>query len=224
MPSVIITGANRGLGLEFARQYAAAGWRVVAACRRPAEARELARVNVERVALDVADLASVEAIGDKLAGQPIDVLINNAGVYGDGQTFGAIDAKAWDHVLRVNAIAPIKMAESLLPHILAGERKTMVFITSLMGSIGDNRSGGSILYRTSKAALNAAVKCLSFDLQPKGIRTVLLSPGWVKTDMGGPGAAIDPSTSVGGMRRVIDGLGPETHGTFLDYTGASLPW
>ena len=176
-PSVLITGASRGLGLEFARQYAAAGWSVVAACRRPSDVPQLDRYPVELIGLDVADPASVTELAAHLRGRPLDLLVNNAGVYGERQDFGAIDAEEWQRVLRINVIGPIKMAEAFLPHLLAGNRKTIAFVTSRMGSIADNGSGGSYIYRSSKAALNAAVKSLSIDLKGQGITALLLHPG-----------------------------------------------
>ncbi len=222
MPSILITGASRGLGLEFARQYAADGWRVTAACRTPSQAADLSRLGVEVVGMDVGDLGDIAAAAEKLRGRAFDVLLNNAGTYGERQAFGAIDAEEWSRVFRINAIAPLKVAEAFLPHLLAGERKVMAFMTSRMGSIADNGSGGAYLYRSSKAALNAAVKSLAID-RPE-LTAVLLHPGWVRTDMGGAGAPLQPSESVAGLRRVIAGLRPEQSGRFFDYSGAPLPW
>jgi NAD(P)-dependent dehydrogenase (short-subunit alcohol dehydrogenase family) len=224
MPTIMITGANRGLGLEFARQYSQAGWEVVAACRNPGKAKDLSALKVETMALDVGDMAAIAAAARHLRGRPIDILLNNAGVYGDEQAFGKIDAEDWAKVLRVNAIAPIKLAEALLPNLLAGQRKLMVFITSIMGSIADNSGGGSYLYRSSKAALNAAVKSLSIDLSRQGVTALLLHPGWVKTDMGGAGAPVQIPDSIAGMRRVIDGVKPGEALRYLDYQGHALPW
>lgn len=224
MSTVLITGANRGLGLEFVRQYAAAGWTVLAACRRPAEFPRPPAGAIEVLGLDVADFAGVAALAEHLRGRPLDVLLNNAGLYGEHQEFGNIDPGDWERVLRTNAIAPLKVAEAFLPHVLAGRNKTMAFMTSRMGSIADNEAGGAYIYRSSKAALNAAVKSLSIDLRPRGVTAILLHPGWVKTDMGGPGAAIEPPESVAGLRRVIAGAGPQQSGGFFDYTGASVPW
>lgn len=224
MPSVFITGANRGLGLEFARQYAADGWHVMAACRHPARAASLTALGVEVVGLDVSDYVAIAAVADTLKGRAFDVLLNNAGAYGERQAFGAIDPAEWERVLRINAIAPIKIAEAFLPHVLAGGKKVMAFLTSRMGSIADNSSGNSYIYRSSKAALNAAVKSLSVDLQPRGVTAVVLHPGWVKTDMGGQGAPLEPADSVRGMRQVIDRLRPQESGSFIDYTGTPVPW
>lgn len=226
MPSVFITGANRGLGLEFARQYAADGWQVVATCRHPERAEALAALRVEMHRLDVADGGAAAGLAQgALRNRRFDVLLNNAGVYGDGpQAFGSLDPVEWERVLRVNVIAPLKVAEAFLPHVLAGQRKLMAFVSSRMGSIGDNSGGGAYLYRSSKAALNAAVKSLSIDLAPQGITAVLLHPGWVLTDMGGPAATMLPAASIAGMRQVIEGTRPADSGSFHDYTGAVMPW
>jgi NAD(P)-dependent dehydrogenase (short-subunit alcohol dehydrogenase family) len=224
MPSILITGAGRGLGLEFARQYAAAGWSVVAGARNPGQASDLADLNVETVALDLADSESIRQAAEKLKGRSFDVLLNNAGVYGESQQFGHISADEWERVMLVNAIAPLKMAEAFLPHLLAGQKKLMVFLTSKMGSIADNTSGGAYIYRSSKAALNAAVKSLSIDLGPRGVTTLLLHPGWVRTAMGGPNAMIEAEESIAGMRRQIDAVEPGQALKFLDYAGTPLPW
>jgi len=224
MPSVFVTGASRGLGLEFVRQYQAAGWNVTAACRDPANAPALAELGVETVTLDLSDRASILRAAESLAGRSFDVLLSNAGIYGEGQQFGHLSEDEWERVFYVNAIAPLKLAEAFLPHIVAGQRKLMVFLTSRMGSIADNSSGGSYIYRSSKAALNAAVKSLSIDLAPRGVTTLLLHPGWVKTDMGGPNATLTPAHSIDGMRRLIDAAEPGQRLKFLDYTGQDLPW
>lgn len=227
MPTVLVTGANRGLGYEFCRQYAAEGWVVLACCRHPEKARALANIaNVQALALDVGDFAGIDHLAHELKEHAIDVLINNAGIYGDTSVhgFGQLDYAAWARSLLVNAQAPVKMAEAFLPHLQRGKLKRLVSITSQMGSIADNGSGGSILYRTSKAALNAAMKSLSIDLKPLGINVLILHPGWVKTDMGGPNALIDAEKSVAGMRRVIAEATFQQSGCFLKYDGSSLPW
>ncbi|SMF94037.1 NAD(P)-dependent dehydrogenase, short-chain alcohol dehydrogenase family [Methylomagnum ishizawai] len=231
MTTVLITGANRGLGLEFCRQYAESGWRVLAGCREPETAgalRGLAdsypQLSLHR--LDLGQFGQIDALAQELADQPIDVLLSNAGVYGDSaQTgFGKLDYAAWRRVLDINLLAPVKLAEAFQPQLGLGSRKLIVALTSLMGSIADNTSGGSILYRSSKAALNAAMKSLSLELRPQGVGVLLLHPGWVKTDMGGPDAPTLPEASVAGMRRVIESYGPGDSGRFLDFQGRPLPW
>lgn len=231
MPVILITGASRGLGLEFARQYAQAGWKVLACCRHPdsaAELRELATrhpaVSLHR--LDVGRFEDIDALARELADQSIDVLLNNAGVYGDSEhnRFGALDYGLWSEVLRIDTLAPVKLAEAFLPQVARSERRLIVAVTSLMGSIADNTSGGSILYRSAKAALNAAMKSLSIDLRDNGVGVLLLHPGWVKTDMGGPNAPTLPAESIAGMRRVIEDYRPADTGRFLNFRGEELPW
>jgi len=224
MPSILITGANRGLGLEFARQYAAAGWSVTAACRDPSRAADLAALSVETVELDLGDPASIRRAADRLAGRSFDILLNNAGIYGEGQQFGRLSEAEWERVMLINAIAPLKLTEAFLPHLLAGQKKLLVFMTSKMGSIADNSSGGAYIYRSTKAALNAAVKSLSIDLAPRGVTTLLLHPGWVQTDMGGPNALITAEQSITGLRRQIEAVEPGQPLKFVDYAGEVLPW
>ncbi|MFN4284177.1 MAG: SDR family oxidoreductase [Alphaproteobacteria bacterium] len=226
MPTVLVTGANRGLGLEFARQYAADGWRVVATCRDPASASDLKAVaGVEIHALDVRDIAAGRALAETLAGTPVDLLLNNAGVYGPrGQALGNLDAEDWIEVLRVNTVAPLKLAEAFLPHLKAGRGKQAAFVTSLMGSIADNGSGRFYAYRSSKAALNMAVKSFALDTAADGLTAILLHPGWVQTDMGGPDAPVTPKESVSGMRKVLAGATRKDSGDFFGYDGRRLPW
>lgn len=231
MYSVLVTGANRGLGLEFCRQYAEAGWRVVATCRRPENAQALQdlakhHTNLEIHALDVADHAGIDRLAGALQGQAIDVLLNNAGIYGDNERndFGQIDYGLWEQVLRVNTLGPVKMAEAFLPHVQRSQRKLIVAVTSLMGSMADNSSGHSLMYRSGKAALNAAVRSLALDLRPRGIGLLLVHPGWVKTDMGGGAAPLLPETSVRGMRQLVDRFDLERSGDFVNYLGKPMPW
>ncbi|MBF0561262.1 MAG: SDR family oxidoreductase [Alphaproteobacteria bacterium] len=227
MSSVLITGANRGIGLEFARQYAAAGWRVIATCRDPDHARSLVALGVEVRELDVTNTKAIQALASSLAGVSIDLLINNAGVYGNEggeQVFGHLDAESWIRVFQINTIAAVKMAEAFLPHLLTSRRPVIANLSSKMGSIDDNTSGGVYLYRSSKAALNAVSKSLAIDLGHRGILVVVLHPGWVKTDMGGPQALISAEVSVQGMRDVIARLTPADSGRFLSNKGDQVPW
>lgn len=220
MPTVLITGASRGIGREFARRYAADGWRVVATCREPS-ASDLGGAVYP---LDVEDPASVAALRAELEGEPIDLLINNAGVFGPrGVTVGSIDFEAWDAVLRTNVLGAIRVAEAFAPNVAASQRRTMAFLSSRMGSIADS-GGGEYIYRSSKAALNMAVRSLSVDLSGKGVICLLFHPGWVRTDMGGPSAAIDAAASVAGMRAVIDRATTADTGRFFSYDGTDLPW
>jgi len=227
MATVLITGANRGLGLEFCKQYADEGWDVLACCRNPETADKLADIPQVRVLpLDVSDFAQIDKLAAQLQDTAIDVLINNAGIYGDSprRSFGQLDYAAWTQTLTINTQAPVKMAEAFLPNLQQGDKKMLVSISSQMGSIADNGSGGSIVYRTSKAALNAAMKSIAIDLAEQGIGVLVLHPGWVKTDMGGPNALIDAQKSVAGMRQVIARFTLDQSGGFLKYDGSSLPW
>lgn len=231
MQTILITGANRGLGLEFCRQYAMAGWRVLATCRQPDEASALCALaqeheNVTLHALDVADFSQIDALSRTLSGLAIDVLINNAGIYSDtgNNGFGRLDYQAWLQSLTVNSIAPVKLIEAFLPQLMRGHTKLAVSVSSLMGSMADNTSGGSLFYRSSKAALNAAIRTLSIDLKPKEIGMLILHPGWVRTDMGGPNGLIDVEQSVTGMRQRIEAFTMAQTGAFLKYDGSAMPW
>jgi NAD(P)-dependent dehydrogenase (short-subunit alcohol dehydrogenase family) len=231
MPSVLITGTNRGLGLEFARQYLADGWEVYATCRHRASAYELRRLaensddKLRILAMDVTDPASIHAAATELDGQAIDLLLNNAGIIGPrGQTIGNIDYKAWAEVLAVNTMGPMRVSEAFVEHVARSDRKLIVILTSGMGSIADNTSGGSIVYRSSKAAVNMVMRSLAIDLAPRGITCVVVNPGWVRTDMGGPNATLEPSESIRALRRLIATLGPEQSGKFFNHTAREYPW
>lgn len=231
MATVLITGANRGLGLEFCRQYAADGWQVIACCRNPDDAFDLNNLashhaTVQLEALDVAALEQIDALSRKLADVSIDVLINNAGIYADNKDngFGRLDYQAWARSLLVNTEAPVKMAEAFLPQIQRSDKKLIVNISSLMGSIADNDSGGSIFYRSSKAALNAAMKSLAIELQPQSVGVLILHPGWVRTDMGGPNGLIDAEQSVAGMREILEKFSLDQSGSFVKYDETPMPW
>mgnify|MGYP003627875748 CR=1 FL=1 len=219
MPTVLITGAGRGLGKGFADHYAAAGWRVISTARNP---EGLAG---EAYPLEVTSAESVAALADSLAGEPIDLLINNAGITGPrGTGVSNLEYEAWSEVLAVNAIAPIRISAALAKNVALSDRKLMVFISSMMGSITQTHSSDSIFYRSSKACLNQAVNVMSHDLKSQGIACVLFHPGWVRTDMGGAGAAIDVNTSIRGMTNVIDRLGFDDNGRFINYDGFDIPW
>ena len=231
MKTVLVTGANRGLGLEFCRQYAESGWKVLACCREPDRADALKKLaeshpEIALHRLDVSRFDEVDTLAQALAGQPIDFLIHNAGIYGDSERtpFGALDYTAWMKAMEINALAPVKLTEALLPQLELGSGKLVAALTTLMGSLADNRTGGSILYRSSKAALNMAMKTLSVDLRRRGIGVLLLHPGWVRTDMGGPNAITLPKESIAGMIKVMEAYQPGDSGKFLDFRGKELPW
>jgi NAD(P)-dependent dehydrogenase (short-subunit alcohol dehydrogenase family) len=221
MATVLITGANRGLGLEFARQYAADGWTVIGTARDAAGAGELASTSARVEQLDTADLEAVAGFGARIAGD-IDLLIANAATDQPKTSDTAADGRAWADMLTVNSIAPFLLAQSVASRMGAGGK--LVAISSQMGSIGDNRSSGYIPYRTSKAALNAAWHSLAIDVRPQGLIAAVVHPGWVKTRMGGPNALISPERSVTSLRGVIEGLTAEQSGGFFDYDGTPLGW
>jgi NAD(P)-dependent dehydrogenase (short-subunit alcohol dehydrogenase family) len=231
MPSVLITGANRGLGFEFARQYAAEGWGVYAASRSPAAAaqlRDLAQQAPDRltvVAIDVTDAESIRTAARQLRDTAIDVLINNAGISGvGGQVTGKVDYESWARVLDVNMMGPLRVTEAFVDQLARSERRLVVTITSGMGSLSDNTSGGSIAYRSSKAGVNMVMRSAALDLAPRGISCVVVNPGWVKTDMGGPGARLTAQQSVAALRRLIETFGPAHSGKFYNYDGREYPW
>ena len=231
MPSALITGANRGIGLEFAKQYLADGWRVYATCRDPNSASELRQLadksgdKLRILALNVTDPASVKAAAAELDGQAIDLLLNNAGVGGvRGQTIGNIDYEAWAKVLDANTMGPMRVSEAFVDHVARSKRKLIVTLTSGMGSIADNTSGGSVPYRSSKAAVNMVMRSLAIDLAPRGITCVVVNPGWVRTDMGGPHATQTTTESVTMLRRLIEILGPAQSGKFFNYNGREYAW
>ena len=231
MPTVVITGANRGLGLEFAAQYAADGWRTMACCRQPERAPELAQLaqrshgRLTIHPLEVTNPEHVNAFRESLGASGIDVLINNAGMYGQkGVSLGNSDADIWKHTFHTNVIAPFQIMEKLMDNLVAGEQRIVANVTSKMGSIGDNSSGGSYIYRSSKSALNSAMRAAALDLAGDGFKIVLLHPGGVKTDMGGDQALIDSETSVGRMRGIIAGLTADDNGRFIDQDGSTIPW
>ena len=227
MPTVFITGASRGLGLEFARQYCTDDWRVIATCRDPAKAETLSAIGggLRIAALDVDDGASIASLAEKLKGESIDVLINNAGIFGPKDlTRDNVDYDAWGRVFRTNVMGPLAVSSALLSNVENSEGKSIATVTSRMGSIGDTTGGEEYIYRSSKAAVNMVMTCLANELAGDGVKVVLLHPGWVKTDMGGPDAAIDAKESVTGMRTVIAGLKESDSGGFLNYDGTEIPW
>jgi len=230
MATILITGANRGIGLELTRQCLARGDRVIATCRNIEAADALKQLSgshdeLEVRQLDVASLESMQEFVQQLADTPIDIFINNAGVYGPrNANFGEIDAQIWASVLQVNSIAPLLLSQLLMPNLRLGKDKKMLYLTSKMGSIGDNSGGGSYIYRSSKTALNSVVKSLAIDLAAEGFSAAVLHPGWVLTDMGGPNALIDTQTSVTGMLKVVDDLDPQSSGSFFNYDGSIITW
>ncbi len=240
MPTVLITGANRGIGLEFVRQYAVEGWQVIATCRVPPRADALNKLAqksefIQIETLDVSDGSSIATLAQKLRDTAIDILINNAGILSgvaespyvgfddESQILGTINSEAWQKVLHINTVAPLMVTQAFLSHVRRGKNRKIIMISSEAGSIERGHSG-LIAYRSSKAALNSAMRNIAFTLQPEKIMVAGLHPGWAQTDMGGRQAAVTIAESVHGLRKVIDGLTIEQTGCFLDYTGRTIAW
>ncbi|WP_341703686.1 SDR family oxidoreductase [Ferrovibrio sp.] len=226
MPTLLISGANRGIGLELTARYLADGWDVIACCRDPQAATALAGLkgSLAIAPLEVTDDAAIDALATKYRDRAIDLLINNAGIYGNRDGARAIsDFDGFRRVLAVNVVAPMKMALALLPSLQKAKTAKIATISSRMGSIAE-APGGSYVYRTSKAAVNAAMRNLAMDLKADAIACFTLHPGWVKTDMGGPSAAIDVATSGAGLKKVIDGATMKDTGKFFNYDGSEIPW
>jgi NAD(P)-dependent dehydrogenase (short-subunit alcohol dehydrogenase family) len=223
MATVLVTGCDTGLGVEFARQYAADGHRVIATCLDPARATETSAIkgNIEVVKLDVTDHTAIEALAQRMAGEPLDILLNNAGIGNPHPPFGKTDYVLWRRMLETNLIGPMKMAESFVEHIARSELKMMAFVSSRMGSIALNNSGASYGYRSSKSGLNMIVKTLAIDLAPRRICVIALHPGWAATE---PGGRVPVAESVAGMRGVIRRAGPHHTGSYVTYHDQPLPW
>ncbi|MGL6161428.1 SDR family oxidoreductase [Microbulbifer sp.] len=228
--TILITGCNRGLGLELSRQFVADGWRVLATCRDPDSAGALKALReqyplLEVFPLDVTDSRQMAELGRELRGRPIDILVSNAGYYGPkGVTFGHVDLDEWRKVLEINTLAPYRLAETFCDNVAASGRRVIAVISSKVGSIADNGSGGGYLYRSSKTAVNQVVKSLSVDLRERGISVLALHPGWVQTDMGGPNALISAKESVAGLKKILLDTGLENSGRFINYDGSDIPW
>ena len=222
--TVLITGANRGIGLELARQYTAAGWRVIGTARKPDAADELRGIAATVVQLDVTDPLSVERMAQELADAPIDLLINNAGIQPLMWTLEEVDFDDFERALAVNTVGPVRVTRALLPHLRAGTLRRIVNVTTNLSSIAENTEGGFYGYRESKAALNMFTKSLAADLGEEGFICIVLHPGWVKTDLGGPQAPLEVVDSVRGMIRVIGALSPTDNGTFRTWAGERMAW
>jgi NAD(P)-dependent dehydrogenase (short-subunit alcohol dehydrogenase family) len=238
MPTALITGSNRGIGFEFARQLAELGWQVIATCRNPAAAEKLAalaaqyRLRVQILPLDVADHASIKATAAKLYGAPIDLLICNAGIAGpkpplvsgkEGERIQDYDDVTWFEVLRTNLLGPVRIAGYLADNVADSERKLIAFISTRMANIEENVGGGFYMYRASKAALNTAIKNLSLELGKRGVTCIALHPGWVRTDFA-PSGPLEPAASVEGMLQVMLAAGPADNGRFIAHSGERLAW
>jgi NAD(P)-dependent dehydrogenase (short-subunit alcohol dehydrogenase family) len=237
MPTILITGANRGLGLEFTRQYTADGWKVIACCRNPDEANELAELSqqhrdviVEK--LDVNDFEAIDELAKNYAGQPIDVLLNNAGIIGpipiaeniEREHFGSMEYDVWSDVLRTNTFAPLKMAEAFLEHVAASEQKKIVNISSTVGSIAEMTIPG-VAYASSKSALNRAMTIVASQVKDRGVIVAMFCPGYVKTRMDAFGyAMVEIPDSIAALMPMIDGLTIEQTGSFTGHDGRTIGW
>ena len=220
----LVTGANRGIGLELARCMVARGDVVIGTARHPSEATALAHLGVTVVPLDVSDPASIDALGAAMAGRPVDLLVNNAGVSSESKTLASCTATELARILAVNATGPVLVARALMPSLEASSRRAIVNVSSQLGSIRNNSGGSSYGYRASKAALNMLTTCMANELRPKGFTCVTMHPGWVRTRMGGDQAPLLAPDAAARILATIDGLGPPDSGTFIDLDGKPLPW
>ncbi|PCI08405.1 MAG: short-chain dehydrogenase [Gammaproteobacteria bacterium] len=229
--NILITGANRGIGLAMTRYAMEQGWRVFACCRTPHNAENLfniAKLSGGQISVHIADmqeLSTLQALSYELRNDAIDMLINNAGIYGSSKnTFGSVDVDSWLQAFMVNSIAPLKMVEVFSEQLQMGKRKLVACMSSKMGSMADNGYGNSYIYRSSKAALNAVVKSLSIDLKEQGVISVALHPGWVKTEMGGPNAEISTRECAEQLFSHLSKLTIKDSGRFIDIDGSDIPW
>ena len=225
MSNILIIGANRGLGLEFAKQYSELGHHVFATTRDKSKSDQLvATANTTVLELDLNEDKSIDRFIDEMSSIKIDILIHNSGIFRDEQLSEDLEIDAWMNEIRINAITPIILARKLKQNVLEGKDKKIIFISSQMGSIDDNYSGRFYFYRSSKSALNSAAKSLAIDWKDKNISVLMLHPGWVKTDMGGESAKLEIPDSIQRMIQVISDLNLETSGSFVNYEGNKLEW
>lgn len=231
MPTLFITGANRGLGLELCKEYIKLGWQVHATCRDPSSALELkaiqsAHKNLLTIhTLNVSNDLQIAELKKELENIPFDILFNNAGVYAaKSGEFGQTDRDTWLDSFNINVISPLKIMEAFIDNVLASDRKIMANMSSKMGSISDNTSGGSYAYRSTKTALNTVVVSASQDLKDKGITVLALHPGWVRTDMGGPNGELSVAESAAGLLKNINNATIEDTGKFFDIDGSLIAW
>ena len=230
MTHILITGANRGLGLGFVKKYIEKNVHLMCTTRDISGSKELLAYkekypdNMEIFELDLLKDNAALTLANFIKDRPIDILISNAGVGSSNQHFQAVSSNRWLEVLKVNLIAPLIITQAVIENVKKSSVKKICFLSSQLGSIEDNKSGGMYIYRSSKTGLNQVVKSLSIDLKAYGITVVSLHPGWVKTDMGGPNGLIDAPESVNGLRRVIKALNLENSGRFYNYDGSEIPW
>jgi len=226
MKTALITGANRGIGLEFVRQLKDKGYTIIGCCRNPSTANELNALADEVIQLDVTNDNDIAALKQKLHNRPIDLLVNNAGTSGErGVTIGNVNRENFIEIFNVNCVSVVKLSDALLPNLQSSKEKNILVISSRMGSISDNDSGRSYAYRASKAALNCAMRSFAIDVKAQGINVMLIHPGWVKTDMGGIDALVDVQTSVAGMLKQAEQQFSKSHAAVLHrFDGAEIAW
>ena len=221
---MLITGANRGIGLELARQFSDSGWQVIGTARKPEQAGDLRALGARVLQLDVTDQDSVDRLAGDLESESLDLLINNAGIFPRVRTITETNFADVTRTFAVNTIGPMRVTRALLPNLRSAEGKLIVNISSRLGSIANNSGGGFYGYRESKAALNMFTRSLATELGDEGFICVVVHPGWVQTDMGGPNATLTVPESAQGIRKVIGRLSPADNGTFWNYDGEPLPW
>lgn len=231
MPTLLITGANRGIGLELCKQYLEADWKVHATCRDPNNATRLSVLDDKYPdaltvhTLDISNASQIEDLKNKLGIKPIDILFNNAGIYGnESSEFGKTDKEDWLNTFNVNVISPMKMIEAFAENVAIGDKKIIASMSSKMASIVDNGSGGSYSYRSSKIALNMVMSNVAIELKPKGITALILHPGWVRTDMGGPNGEMSVTESATSLRNTLEKATLADTGKFYDIDGSIIPW
>ncbi|KTD34101.1 oxidoreductase [Legionella moravica] len=226
MKTALITGANRGIGLEFSRQLKAKGYYVIGCCRHPEQADTLKQIADEVIKLDVTNDNDITSMVKTLNNRPIDLLVNNAGTSGEqGVTVGNVKRENFINVVNVNCISVVTICDALLPNIQSSEQKNILVLSSRMGSISDNEQGRSYAYRSSKAALNCAMRSFAIDVESTGVHVMLIHPGWVKTDMGGPNGLVEVQASVSGMLEQVDKNISKSYADVLhSFNGDIIAW
>lgn len=230
MPTVMITGASRGIGLSMARAFLGRGWDVIATCRDPQAAPALLTLQsssgrIRLTQLDVADASSIDRCAEALSDVALDVLVNNAGIMDRGAAVGALDYARWREVMETNLYGPVRVLEAFLPHLLRGGHRKAVAISSSLGSVAD-AAGGNYYYRASKAALNITMRAIAADLKDKGVLIAVVSPGFVDTDLTRELTApkLSPEASGEGLAAFIETMTPEDSRRFLRYNGEEIAW